>query len=81
MANYSKFILWKGQTIWKKSILIYKDSEALPFVASNVPLILLLLLINIIFGYRNVEKKKIDKWAGNRLEVYNMNRVFEMYEV
>ncbi len=28
-----------------------------PSVASNVPLILLLLLIEIILGYKNVEKK------------------------
>jgi len=31
----------------------------LPSVASNVPLILLLLLINIILGYKNVEKKRL----------------------
>ena len=36
-----------------------KDSDALPSVASNVPLILLLLLINIILGYKNVEKKRL----------------------
>jgi len=56
-----------------------------PFVCTNVLIvctrhtpILLLLLINIILGYKNVEKKKIDKFAGNRLEVYTINRVNEM---
>jgi hypothetical protein len=52
----------------------------LPFVASNVPLILLLLLINIILGKKNVEKW-IAKCASDSLEVFTMNRVIEMQKL
>jgi len=50
-----KFILMQHVTFFITSL----DSEALPSEASNVPLILLLLLIKIILGYKNIEKKRL----------------------